>query len=123
LDALETAGADAVLLDLTLPDAEGLDSVRSVRAASPETPIIVLTGLDSEEIATTAVKEGAQDYLTERDITRDALLRCVRYAIGASLRRPQPCPRGPGRGPRPTTAPFPPGRPRKKAPKGKGAGI
>ncbi len=81
LDALKVGGIDAVLLDLTLPDGEGIESFRRVRAAAPQVPIIVLTGLDSDEVATLAVKEGAQDYLKKRHLNRDMLLRCVRYAI------------------------------------------
>jgi signal transduction histidine kinase len=79
--ALSETVVDAVLLDPSLPDGEGLDSFRRVREATQDAPIIVLTGLKSEAVANTMLKEGAQDYLIKPDITRSALLRCVRYGI------------------------------------------
>ena len=54
---------DIVLLDLGLPDAQGLGAVRRARAAVPRVPLVVLTGLDDESLAAQALQEGAQDYL------------------------------------------------------------
>ena len=54
---------DAVLLDLGLPDARGLDGLRAARAAKPDVPIVVLTGLSDLATATEALKFGASDYL------------------------------------------------------------
>lgn len=73
--------ADVVLLDLGLPDAYGLESVRRVHAAAPDIPLIVLTSLDDEVLAAEAMKEGAQDYLIKGQIENRALPRALRHAI------------------------------------------
>jgi signal transduction histidine kinase len=78
---LAKGGVDIVLLDMGLPDAHGLDTVRHARAAAPHVPIIVLTGLDDEELAAEAMKEGAQDYLIKGQIENRALPRALRHAI------------------------------------------
>ncbi len=70
-----------VLLDLGLPDAAGLEGLRSVRMASPDVPIIVLTGLSDMAIATDALKAGASDYLDKADVRPRTLVRAIRYAI------------------------------------------
>ena len=73
---------DAVLLDLSLPDAWGLDTIRRLRReAAAVPPIVVLTGLNDEEIAMRAVKEGAQDYLFKGQADGHLLARSLRYAI------------------------------------------
>jgi diguanylate cyclase (GGDEF)-like protein/PAS domain S-box-containing protein len=72
---------DIVLLDLGLPDVEGLGSaVRRAHAAAPRVPLVVLTGLDDESVATQAMQEGAQDYLIKGQIDARSLLRALRYA-------------------------------------------
>ncbi len=64
---------DIILLDLGLPDAQGLDAVRRTHAAAPHTPLVVLTGLDDESLAIQTLQEGAQDYLVKGQIeTRGA---------------------------------------------------
>ena len=63
LERLAEGGIDVVLLDLTLPDSRGLDTLRQVHAEAPDVPILVLTGLDDETLGVKAVQEGAQDYL------------------------------------------------------------
>ena len=73
--------ADIVLLDLGLPDAYGLESVRRAHAAAPRIPLIVLTSLDDEALAAEAMKEGAQDYLIKGQIENRALPRALRHAI------------------------------------------
>ncbi len=70
-----------VLLDLSLPDEQGLATVRRTHAAVPETPIVVLTGLNDEEAALEAVREGAQDYLIKGEFHGSLLMRALRYAI------------------------------------------
>jgi signal transduction histidine kinase len=77
---LETGAFDVVLLDLSLPDSSGIDTVARTIALAPETPIIVLTGLDDERLALRAVMIGAQDYLVKGDIDGRVLGRAVRYA-------------------------------------------
>jgi serine phosphatase RsbU (regulator of sigma subunit) len=80
LDALDS-GVDCVLLDLRLPDAEGLDTVVRVRERAPEIPLIVLTGLDDEAAGVAAVDAGAQDYLVKGSVDGAQLARAIRYAI------------------------------------------
>jgi len=70
-----------VLLDLTLPDANGLQSLLEVRSAAPDVPVVVLTGTEDEDLAVRAVQEGAQDYLVKRKVDLDGLGRAIRYAI------------------------------------------
>src|SRR6266404_4926519 len=72
---------DIVLLDMGLPDGHGLNTVRRARAAAPDIPMIVLTGLDDEQLASEAMKEGAQDYLIKGQIENRALPRALRHAI------------------------------------------
>src|SRR4029077_18037848 len=78
---LGKGGVDVVLLDLGLPDAHGLETVRQAHAAAPGVPLIVLTGLDDEALAAEAMKEGAQDYLIKGQIETRALPRALRHAI------------------------------------------
>ena len=70
-----------ILLDLGLPDAQGLEAVRRARAIAPRVPLVVLTGLDDETLASRALQEGAQDYLIKGQIESRGLLRALRYAI------------------------------------------
>src|ERR1700723_390697 len=72
---------DIILLDLGLPDAQGLGALRRARAAAPRIPLVVLTGLDDESIAAEALQEGAQDYLIKGQLETRGLLRSLRYAI------------------------------------------
>lgn len=81
MDALAHARPDVVLLDLGLPDAQGLESVRQIRMAYPDVPQVVLTGLDDNDLAVRALQEGAQDYLTKGQIDGALVGRAIRYAI------------------------------------------
>jgi diguanylate cyclase (GGDEF)-like protein/PAS domain S-box-containing protein len=72
---------DIILLDLGLPDAQGLEAVRRARKAAPRTPLVVLTGLDDESLASQALQDGAQDYLVKGQIESRSLLRSLRYAV------------------------------------------
>ena len=78
---LAKGGVDVVLLDMGLPDAHGLDTVRRAHEVAPDVPLIVLTGLDDEALAAEAMKEGAQDYLIKGQIENRALPRALRHAI------------------------------------------
>lgn len=71
---------DTILLDLGLPDAHGLAAIQRARAAAPDTPLVVLTGLDDEELATLSLQQGVQDYLIKGQIESRGLLRALRYA-------------------------------------------
>jgi diguanylate cyclase (GGDEF)-like protein/PAS domain S-box-containing protein len=72
---------DVILLDLGLPDVQGLGAVRRAHAAAPKIPLVVLTGLDDDSIALQALQEGAQDYLVKGQLDTRGLLRALRYAI------------------------------------------
>lgn len=72
---------DAVLLDLSLPDSQGLDTFDKVHAQSPEVPIVVMTGFDDEGTAVQAMQRGAQDCLAKKQLDGDRLVRALRYAI------------------------------------------
>jgi diguanylate cyclase (GGDEF)-like protein len=71
----------AVLLDLSLPDAFGLPTVRQVHATSPTIPVVVLSGVSDQSLALQAVQQGAQDYLVKGQGHPELLARAVRYAI------------------------------------------
>lgn len=81
LKHLDVEHFDAILLDLSLPDSTGLETVQHVLTSFPTIPIIVLTGLDDEESAVAAVRYGAQDYLVKNRIDSNLLTRALRYAI------------------------------------------
>ncbi len=81
LEQLSAAGVDVVLLDLGLPDSQGLATFeRTLRGTTTE-PIIVISGLDDEQVALEAVRAGAQDYLIKSRIEGHLLSRVIRYAI------------------------------------------
>jgi len=81
IEYLHNGVFDVVLLDMGLPDSQGIDTVLRVHAESPDTPIVVLTILDDEEMGVQAVQMGAQDYLVKGDVTCNLLTRTIRYAI------------------------------------------
>jgi DNA-binding response OmpR family regulator len=70
-----------VLLDLGLPDSNGISGLRQLTRRFPELPIVVLTGLDDEAVGLQAVREGAQDYLVKGQVDGKLLDRSLRYAI------------------------------------------
>jgi diguanylate cyclase (GGDEF)-like protein/PAS domain S-box-containing protein len=72
---------DIILLDLGLPDAQGLEAIRRAHAAAPRIPLVVLTGLDDELLAAQSLQEGAQDYLIKGQIETRSLRRSLRYSI------------------------------------------
>src|ERR1700722_1660208 len=72
---------DIIILDLGLPDAQGLTAVRRAHAAAPHVPLVVLTGLDEESLAAQALQEGAQDYLIKGQIETRGLLRALRHSV------------------------------------------
>ncbi len=84
LERLTAEPFDVVLLDFSLPDSLGLATYEKVRAESPGVPVVILTNLDDEEIAVHAVREGAQDYLLNRELATGLLVRSIRYAIERS---------------------------------------
>jgi len=76
---------DVLLLDLNLPDSMGLDTFASVYDQAPEMPVIILTGFDDEDLAITAVREGAQDYMVKGQVNSLLLSRSISYAIERKL--------------------------------------
>jgi signal transduction histidine kinase len=72
---------DVILLDLGLPDVQGLAAIRRAHAAAPNAPLVVMTGLDDESLAAQTLREGAQDYLIKGQFESRSLLRTLRYAI------------------------------------------
>jgi serine phosphatase RsbU (regulator of sigma subunit) len=72
---------DCVLLDLNLPDANGIAALERIRGADPNIPIVVLTGLADEHFGMSAVASGAQDYLVKGRVEPEMLRRAVLYAI------------------------------------------
>jgi len=80
LELLRDRAIELVLLDLSLPDAQGIETVSRTHAARPDAAIIVLTGLDDEAKAVQAMQEGAQDYLVKGQVDRTLLARAIRYA-------------------------------------------
>lgn len=72
---------DLVLLDLSLPDSHGLQTIASVRELAPLLAVVVLTGLDDETLAMDALRKGAQDYLVKGQTDSRLLVRSVRYSL------------------------------------------
>lgn len=81
LERLSQAVFDILLIDLSLPDSRGIETVAQARATAPHLPVVVLTGLDDEAIGMQAVQQGAQDYLVKGRIDRQLLVRAMRYAV------------------------------------------
>lgn len=72
---------DVVLLDLSLPDSQGLESVARLSEAVPSIPIVVLTNFKNDALALDAIRSGAQDYLVKRQLHPEVLFRAIRYSI------------------------------------------
>jgi signal transduction histidine kinase len=81
LNELSRSNYDIILLDLTLPDSQGLSSLPILIDCAPSVPIVVLTNTNDEELALEAVREGAQDYLVKRHVNVNGLVRSICYAI------------------------------------------
>jgi PAS domain S-box-containing protein len=80
LERLAEARFDAVLLDLSLPDSQGLDTLVRLHGAEKDVPIVVLTGIEDEALGVKLVQAGAQDYLVKGSVTGPLLVRSLRYA-------------------------------------------
>ena len=79
--AVREAGYDCVLLDLGLPDANGVDNVQRIRSANRGQTVVIMTGLDSEEAALGTLQRGAQDYLVKGRYDGAFILRVIRRAM------------------------------------------
>ena len=84
IESMHAAVADVVLLDLNLPDSRELPTFTRAHAAVPELPIIILSGIDDEDLAAEAVHLGAQDYLVKSRTDSHLLQRALRYAVERS---------------------------------------
>jgi len=80
-EVLSRKRVDVILLDLSLPDAYGLDTVMRIHNMSPNTPIVVMSNMGDEDTAVKAVQIGAQDYLFKGSVDTNLLVRAIRYAI------------------------------------------
>lgn len=81
LDLLDDNDVDIILLDLFMPDSQGLDTLIRVLEKVPERPVIVFTGMADEATALSAVQAGAQDYLVKGQINGKLLIKSIRYSI------------------------------------------
>jgi diguanylate cyclase (GGDEF)-like protein len=79
--ALADLEADCILLDLGLPDADGLEAVQRIADVAGSTPIVVLTGRDDDRLALEAIRGGAQDYILKRELDAKTLSRAIGRAI------------------------------------------
>jgi serine phosphatase RsbU (regulator of sigma subunit) len=79
--AADASAFQCVLVDLSLPDADGLDMLREVLGLAPRAAVLVLTGLNDAQVGVAAVAAGAEDYLVKQEVDAPLLARAVRYAI------------------------------------------
>lgn len=80
LERLTAGGIDLVLLDLNLPDSSGYETFERFHQQAPSTPVIILTGMDDDQVAERAVGAGAQDFIAKDNLTLELLVRSIRYA-------------------------------------------
>ncbi len=87
--SLTVGEVDCVLLDLSLPDSHGFESVERVAKVAPHVPIVVVTGQDDKDMGIRAIEFGAHDYLSKHDLTGDAVLQAARWAKARAASRGQ----------------------------------
>lgn len=79
--SLAQGSYDVILLDLSLPDSRGFETLKTIKEHSLEIPIVILSGINDEELAIQAVRQGAQDYLVKGQVQGEILVQALRYAI------------------------------------------
>lgn len=72
---------DAIVLDLNLPDSNGFETFAKIRSEFPDLPVLVLTGLEDDQLGLKAIQQGAQDYLSKADVNGAKVARSLRYAV------------------------------------------
>ncbi len=87
LSRLTEGDVDVILLDLTLPDTQGLETFLKAYRIAPQVPIVIITSLDDREVAYNAVRSGAQDYLIKGKLDTEALIHAVNFAIERHARQ------------------------------------
>jgi DNA-binding NarL/FixJ family response regulator len=81
LNRLAQGGIDAILLDLGLPDSQGLNTFEKTYAVAPKVPILILTANDNDALALEAVSKGAQDFLIKGKTDGALLFRAIKYSV------------------------------------------
>jgi pilus assembly protein CpaE len=81
LDLLGAGAFDVILLDLSLPDSDGLGTLTTIRVHAPQVPVLVLTGSESDALASSALQRGAQDFIVKGQFDGNSLARALRYAV------------------------------------------
>src|SRR6185369_4022745 len=81
MDHIAQRHFDVILLDLSLPDSQGLETLSRMHAHAPNLPLIVLTGMDDDELALAAMRHGAQDFLIKGKFDIQLLSRVIRHTI------------------------------------------
>jgi DNA-binding response OmpR family regulator len=81
LAKLKAGNVEIILLDLTLPDSQGIRTFERVSAAAPDLPVVILSGVNDVGLAIEIVQAGAQDYLVKGHVDNQLLLRSIQYAI------------------------------------------
>lgn len=81
----QLTGVDVVLLDLNLPDSNGIETLETVREHAPDVPIVVLTGMSDQRLEASIMRSGAQDYLPKGSFTPELLARSMFYAVERKL--------------------------------------
>src|ERR1700736_5877552 len=81
IERLKDGGIDLIMLDLTLPDSDGLETFLRVIEVAPDLPLVVMSGIDDVALAIEIVQLGAQDYLVKGHVDNHLLVRSLQYAI------------------------------------------
>jgi two-component system NarL family response regulator len=99
VDMFERYRPDVTLLDLRMPEMEGVEAVRQIRDRDPQAKVIILTTYDTDEDITRALKAGAKAYVL-KDISAEALVRCIHDVLDGRPTWPRPLPRSSPKGSR-----------------------
>lgn len=84
IDQIEKEPIDVILLDLTLPDGNGISSFHAINVKAPSIPIIILTGIGDTQLALESLKIGAQDYIVKDSCSTAVLAKSIQYGIERS---------------------------------------